>query len=89
MSLNFDKAVVGIFIYVFLLEERERVSWQRKVSFITLKTFATLLVFMLPLALVTHYVRIDPKLPPQTWLWAFNNLFFVCFVEESIFCGLI
>jgi membrane protease YdiL (CAAX protease family) len=89
MYLNFDKAVVGILIYLFLLEKRESVSWQRKDSLITLKTFATLLVFMLPLALVTHYVRIDPKLPPQTWLWALNNLFFVCFAEESIFRGLI
>jgi uncharacterized protein len=89
MYLNFDKTVVGIFIYLFLLEKRESVSWQKKDSLITLKTFATFLVFMLPLALATHYVRIDPKLPPQTWLWALNNLFFVCFAEESIFRGLI
>jgi membrane protease YdiL (CAAX protease family) len=40
-------------------------------------------------ALATHYVRIDPKLPPQTRLWALDNLFFVCFAEEALFRGLI
>jgi membrane protease YdiL (CAAX protease family) len=52
--------------------------------------FVILVAFMLPLALASHYVRIDPKLPPQTWLWALNNLFsFVCVAEESLFRGLI
>jgi len=89
MYLNFDKTVVGIFIYLFLLKKREGVSWQEKDSFFTIKTFAILALFMLPLALATHYVRIDPKLPPQTWLWALNNLFFVCVAEEALFRGLI
>jgi len=89
MSLNFDKTVVGLLIYLFLLKKREGVSWQEKDSFVTIKTSAILIAFMLPLALVTHYVRIDPKLPPQTWLWALNNLFFVCFAEEALFRGLI
>ena len=89
MYLNFDKTVVGIFIYLFLLKKREAVSWQEKDSFFTIKTFAILALFMLPLALATHYVRIDPKLPPQTWLWALNNLFFVCVAEEALFRGLI
>jgi membrane protease YdiL (CAAX protease family) len=44
---------------------------------------------MLPTALAIHYVRIDTKLPSQTWLWALNNLFFVCVAEESLFRGLI
>jgi uncharacterized protein len=85
MSLNFDKTVVGIVIYLFLLKKREGVSWQEKDSFATIKTLAILVALMLPLALATHYVRIDPKLPPQTWLWALNNLFFVCFAEEALF----
>ena len=89
MYLNFDKTVVGIFIYLFLLKKRQAVSWQEKDSFFTIKTFAILALFMLPLALATHYVRIDPKLPPQTWLWALNNLFFVCVAEEALFRGLI
>jgi uncharacterized protein len=89
MYLNFDKTVVGIFIYLFVLKNRELVPWQMKDSFLTIKTFVSLVAFMLPLALASHYVRIDPKLPPQTWLWALNNLFFVCVAEESLFRGLI
>ena len=89
MYLNFDKTAVGIFIYLFLLKQRESVSWQTKDSLITIRTFVVLLAFMLVLALGTHYVRIDPKLPSQTWLWALNNLFFVSFAEESLFRGLI
>jgi len=89
MYLNFDKTVVGIFIYLFLLKKHDSVSWQTKDSLITIRTFAGLLAFMLPLALATHYVRIDPKLPSHTWLWALNNLFFVSFAEESLFRGLI
>ena len=54
-----------------------------------MKTWALLVVLMLPIALSIHYARIDPKLPSQTWLWALNNLFFVCVAEESLFRGLI
>src|SRR6516225_11540945 len=54
-----------------------------------MKTWALLVVLMLPIALSIHYARIDPKLPSQTWLWALNNLFFVCVAEECLFRGLI
>jgi CAAX protease family protein len=30
MYLNFDKTVVGIFIYLFVLKKRELVAWQKK-----------------------------------------------------------
>ena len=88
MYLNFDKTVVGLFIYLFVLKKRES-AWHKKDSLITMKAFAILIASMLPLALATHYVRIDPKLPPQTWLWALNNLFFVCVAEETLFRGLV
>jgi membrane protease YdiL (CAAX protease family) len=91
MYLNFDKTVVGILIYLFILKKREAVwhVWHNKDTLITINIFAVLIASMLPLALATHYVRLDPKLPPQTWLWALNNLFFVCVAEESLFRGLI
>jgi hypothetical protein len=75
MYLNFDKTVVGLFIYLFILKEKERVYWQRADVAITMKTWALIVVLMLPIALSIHYARIDPKLPSQTWLWALNNLF--------------
>ncbi len=44
---------------------------------------------LLPLALMSHYVRPNFKLPQLTWLWILNNLFFVCVAEEALFRGLI
>jgi len=88
MYLNFDKTVVGIFIYLFILKKRELVVWQKKDSFLAIRTFVILVAFMLPLALASHYVRIDPKLPPQTWLWALNNLFLFALLRSHFSGGL-
>jgi membrane protease YdiL (CAAX protease family) len=46
-------------------------------------------VALLGPALATHYVRWDPKLPPQAALWMLHNLVFVCLGEELIFRGYI
>jgi membrane protease YdiL (CAAX protease family) len=89
MYLNFDKTIVGIVIYLFLLKENGITDWRRSDVQITIKAWALLVALMLPTALSIHYVKIDPKLPSQTWLWALNNLFFVCVAEESLFRGLI
>jgi membrane protease YdiL (CAAX protease family) len=89
MYLNFDKTVVGIFIYLFLLKEQEPVLWRKSDLVITIKVFTILVACLLPIALITHDVRVDPKFPPETWLWILNNLFFVCFAEETLFRGFI
>jgi membrane protease YdiL (CAAX protease family) len=89
MYLNFDKTIVGIVIYLFLLKDNGITYWERAEVHITIKAWALLVALMLATALSIHYVRIDPKLPSQTWLWALNNLFFVCVAEESLFRGLI
>lgn len=46
-------------------------------------TFALLAV----LALGAGVVRVEPKIPAITWLWALNNILLVCFAEEVIFRG--
>jgi membrane protease YdiL (CAAX protease family) len=46
-----------------------------------------LLSVLIPISLLTQYVRVDLKLPDQTWIWALNNLFFVCLAEEAFFRG--
>ena len=48
-----------------------------------------LAAIILPLALTTHYVRFDPKIPSGAFLWILNNLFFVTFAEEAFFRGFI
>ncbi|WP_063124284.1 CPBP family intramembrane glutamic endopeptidase [Xanthomonas maliensis] len=39
------------------------------------------------LALSAGVVRVEPKLPAMTWLWALNNVLLVCFAEEVFFRG--
>lgn len=52
------------------------------------RTLIALLSVLIPISLLTQYVRVDLKLPDQTWIWALNNLFFVCFAEEAFFRGI-
>jgi hypothetical protein len=63
MYLNFDKTAIGIFIYLILLKDSNRTLFDRKNLVFAFKMLGLLAVIMLPLALVTHYVRLDPKLP--------------------------
>jgi hypothetical protein len=63
MYLNFDKTIVGIFIYLFLLKDNGITYWRRADINITIKAWALLVALMLPTALSIHYVKIDPKLP--------------------------
>jgi len=89
MYLNFDKTAIGIFIYLILLKDSNQTLFDRKNLVFAFKMLALLAVIMLPLALATHYVRLDPKLPSGAFLWALNNLFFVTFAEESLYRGFI
>lgn len=90
MYLNFDKTIAAAILAVaggvFLKQTRPfGMSW-----FIEALKIAILCVALLvPLAVLRGYVALDPKLPEIFWLWAFNNLFFVCFAEEVIFRGII
>lgn len=85
--LNFDKALVGLFILGFL---HPLVSTRYDVL--------KMLKQLLPIALITMglvvlfsfllgYIRYDFKIPAflAWWLWA--NLFFTCVAEEALFRG--
>ncbi|MBK8202888.1 MAG: CPBP family intramembrane metalloprotease [Bdellovibrionales bacterium] len=87
MYLNFDKTIVGIFILLFFLRKRREQSFRRGFLLNAGRTLIALLSFLIPISLGIQYVRVDLKLPDQTWIWALNNLFFVCFAEEAFFRG--
>jgi len=89
MYLNFDKTAVGIFIYLIFLKDTNQTLFDRKQLAFAFKILGLLTVVMLPLALATHYVRIDPKIPSGAVLWSLNNLFFVSFSEEALYRGFI
>ena len=90
MYLNFDKAIAAVILTVaggILLKQPG--SFGKKSLVETLKISILCVALLIPLAVLSGYVTFDPKLPETFWLWAFNNLIFVCFAEEVIFRGVI
>lgn len=88
MYLNFDKTMVGLFIYLFLLKpDPDAAPATYKFLWPTIALWIALILVFLPLTLLMGYVRYDYKVPEQSWLWMANNLFFVCLAEEAFFRG--
>ncbi len=81
MYLNFDKPFIGIIIVAFLgLDFRKPISC--KVFMLNFFICASILLVS---AFLLNYIRLDLKFPSKSWLWATNNLLFVCFTEEAFF----
>lgn len=89
MYLNFDKTLVGLFIYVFFLKPNQSAVFGKEQLVASGKTLGLLVVLIVPIAVAIQYVRIDIKLPEFAWIWMINNLFFVCLAEEGLFRGII
>ncbi len=89
MFLNFDKTLVGIFIYLFYLKPNQPGIFKRKYFIVSAKGLVLLTVLLMPIALGIHYIRLDLKFPILGWIWILNNLFFVCLAEEGLFRGFI
>ncbi|TRX60605.1 CPBP family intramembrane metalloprotease [Fulvivirga sp. M361] len=87
LYLNLDKAMIGIFIIGFGLQERKPISIALiKRVVINLLLMCTLFLF---LTMLLGYTRFEPKLPYFTPVWVFTNLFFTCMAEEALFRKLI
>jgi membrane protease YdiL (CAAX protease family) len=90
MYLNFDKTMAAVILAAstahiwkgFNLLHKEFVKDTLVISLLCIAV-------IMPLAVLSGYVHYDPKFPPELWLWALNNLLFVCFAEEVIFRGVI
>ncbi len=85
MYLNFDKPLV--FTFGFLLMRPKGLA-QSPLRTLLLATLASACILLVP-AFAMSYVRLDPKLAPETLLWALNNFFFVCAAEEMLFRGIL
>ena len=87
--LNFDKAVVGLFLLAFgpplISRRREWVDMLRRTAPVMAGTVGIVLV----LSLAVGYVRFQPALPPFLLVWSWTNLFFTCIAEEAIFRGFV
>ncbi len=90
MYLNFDKTIAAVILAVasgVLLKQTS--PFGRKSLAETLKISVLCVALLIPVAVLSGYIILDPKLPETFWFWAFNNLIFVCFAEEIIFRGVI
>lgn len=87
LYLNFDKALVGLFILAFCHQKLSNIKcWVDMLKAIILPE-AILILLIGTIALATGYVRFQIKLPEIFPVWAWVNLFFVCIAEESLFRG--
>lgn len=88
MYLNLDKPFIGFILFTFLGNK-----WyaQRPNAKMLIKAIAfpllTISAICLGTALLLHFIKWDPKLPPRGWLWALNNLLLVAVCEEAFFRG--
>ena len=90
MYLNFDKTIAAVILAMTSgLLFKQSGSFGMKAARETVVIFALCISLLVPLAVLSGYVNFEPKFPETFWLWAFNNLLFVCFAEEVIFRGLI
>jgi uncharacterized protein len=90
MYLNFDKVIAAAILAVagsVILKQAG--SFEKKSLAETLKISILCVMLLIPLAVLSGYVTLDPKFPEIVSLWALNNLLFVCFAEEVIFRGII
>src|SRR6516165_9853195 len=89
MYLDFDKTAAALLIYIFFLSPTQLEMLRLKDLGLTAILLAALVAIALPLTALAGFVHFDAKVPETTWIWAANNLFFVCFAEEGLFRGLI
>lgn len=90
MYLNFDKTVAAVILVLARgLLIGQPGSWGRRAAVQTAIFSGLCVAVLVPLAVFSGYVHFDPKFPDIFWIWALNNLIFVCFAEEVIFRGVI
>jgi uncharacterized protein len=88
MYLNLDKPFIGFILFTFF----GSIWYAQRPDVKTLfKAIAWPLLVIsavcLGTALLLHFIKWDPKLPPRGWLWALNNLLLVAVCEEAFFRG--
>jgi len=96
MYLNFDKALIGLFILGFgtlplcCPIEKSTVSKQCDWSCAKILALISGSIFTIGMiSLATGVVKFDLKFSHFFWIWALNNLLFVCVVEEVLFRGFV
>lgn len=89
LFLNFDKPLIGFFILAFGFTYVNGVHFSKETIKKTCPVILLAIGIMSILAMAMQYVRFEPNWNNFFYIWAVNNLFFVCVIEEAIFRGFI
>jgi len=87
LYLNFDKTMVGLLITGITLNRIDSMAKLAAMLKQVLYRLPIVLLIILILSYVFGYVKFEPKLAPQLWIWMISNLFFTCIAEEGLFRG--
>lgn len=87
--LNFDKAVVGLFLLGIWCPRLVRLDDWRRVLRVFVPHFLLVLGVVGLLSLGLGYVYWNPKMTEWFPLWAWSTLFFTVIAEEAFFRGLV
>jgi uncharacterized protein len=85
--LKFDKVFAALVIYALspLIIKESKLDWLALKQ--TILIVFTCIVVILGPAILSGYVRLDPKIPAILPIWVVSNFLFVIFSEEVIFRG--
>lgn len=89
LFFNLDKIFTGLIIYACShLATTEKAIDEKSLIQTVLIYLASVVVILGP-AIISGYVKFDPKISPFLPMWIINNLLFVTFSDEVVFRGLI
>jgi len=84
LYIKFAETMIGIMIIrVHLQQTATRYDWKN--TCIHVLTKLPIMLSIILFANIVGYVKFDPKLPKELWMWAIANLFFTCLTEEALF----
>ncbi len=87
LYLNFDKTIVGLIILGLTLNlANTRIEWKALLKQVAFK-LPIIIFIILILTIVFGYIKFEPKLPHDLWIWVVSNLLFTCVAEEGFFRG--
>lgn len=87
MYISYDKIMAALIIYLtsnlYSIERYLEIKSLKQ----TLKILCACIIVIISPAYFSGYIQFDAKVPAVLWLWALNNLLFVCMAEEVIYRG--
>ncbi|MDH5180807.1 MAG: CPBP family intramembrane metalloprotease [Gammaproteobacteria bacterium] len=87
LYLNFDKAMVGLFILAFMQPLiNTSLQWRDMIRQLLPMAGITISIVIL-VSMAVGYIRFDPKWPDFLLYWLWINLFITCLAEEALFRG--